>query len=83
MRMTETTDAEPHRVEPAATSRVARNSPCPCGSGRKYKRCCANAGPGVVHSTGAPVSVATSPGQQRPHVLTSTTDAGRILALTR
>jgi uncharacterized protein len=23
--------------------RVSRNEPCPCGSGRKYKRCCANA----------------------------------------
>lgn len=23
--------------------RVGRNDPCPCGSGRKYKRCCANA----------------------------------------
>jgi uncharacterized protein len=23
--------------------RVRRNEPCPCGSGRKYKRCCANA----------------------------------------
>ena len=22
--------------------RVGRNDPCPCGSGRKYKRCCAN-----------------------------------------
>ncbi len=22
--------------------RVGRNQPCPCGSGRKYKRCCAN-----------------------------------------
>jgi len=22
---------------------VGRNDPCPCGSGRKYKRCCANA----------------------------------------
>ena len=21
-----------------------RNDPCPCGSGRKYKRCCLNAG---------------------------------------
>ena len=21
-------------------SRVGRNEPCPCGSGRKYKRCC-------------------------------------------
>jgi uncharacterized protein len=24
--------------------RVGRNEPCPCGSGRKYKRCCATAG---------------------------------------
>lgn len=23
--------------------RVGRNDPCPCGSGRKYKRCCGNA----------------------------------------
>ena len=21
-------------------SKVGRNSPCPCGSGKKYKRCC-------------------------------------------
>ena len=23
------------------TAAVGRNSPCPCGSGKKYKRCCA------------------------------------------
>jgi SWIM/SEC-C metal-binding protein len=31
---------------PPATARaptVGRNDPCPCGSGRKYKRCCASA----------------------------------------
>jgi hypothetical protein len=28
------------RAVPAAARRVARNDPCPCGSGRKYKRCC-------------------------------------------
>lgn len=28
-------------VEQAKTQRVAgRNDPCPCGSGRKYKKCC-------------------------------------------
>jgi len=27
---------EPIRVDP----KVGRNSPCPCGSGKKYKRCC-------------------------------------------
>jgi hypothetical protein len=23
---------------------IGRNDPCPCGSGQKYKRCCANKG---------------------------------------
>ena len=27
---------EPYRVE----YKVGRNEPCPCGSGKKYKRCC-------------------------------------------
>jgi uncharacterized protein YecA (UPF0149 family) len=22
-------------------SRIGRNDPCPCGSGKKYKKCCA------------------------------------------
>ena len=26
----------------AATHKVGRNDPCPCGSGKKYKRCCAS-----------------------------------------
>lgn len=25
-----------------AASKVGRNDPCPCGSGRKYKQCCAH-----------------------------------------
>ena len=25
---------------PAAASKVGRNEPCPCGSGKKYKKCC-------------------------------------------
>ncbi len=29
----------------AATAKLGRNDPCPCGSGRKYKFCCAVAGP--------------------------------------
>jgi len=28
--------------------RVGRNDPCPCGSGKKYKRCCMNRGAGVA-----------------------------------
>ena len=23
-----------------ATAKVGRNDPCPCGSGKKYKKCC-------------------------------------------
>jgi hypothetical protein len=43
-------EAEP-RPEPVGTIRhadahVGRNEPCPCGSGKKYKKCC-----GVKHST--------------------------------
>ena len=26
--------------EPTRTTKVGRNAPCPCGSGKKYKRCC-------------------------------------------
>ncbi len=36
-------------VSTTAPARVGRNDPCPCGSGKKYKRCCAGrdaAGPG-------------------------------------
>lgn len=25
---------------PAVSSKIGRNDPCPCGSGRKYKKCC-------------------------------------------
>jgi len=28
---------QPYRAPP----KVGRNDPCPCGSGRKYKKCCA------------------------------------------
>lgn len=32
-------------VEPAKSARtVGRNDPCPCGSGKKYKKCCRGAG---------------------------------------
>ena len=29
-----------HDDPPAFGRKVGRNEPCPCGSGRKYKRCC-------------------------------------------
>ena len=28
---------------PVHSSKVGRNEPCPCGSGRKYKKCCGKA----------------------------------------
>lgn len=27
-------------VEQAVSSRIGRNDACPCGSGKKYKKCC-------------------------------------------
>lgn len=30
----------PARAEPARSTKVPRNAPCPCGSGKKYKQCC-------------------------------------------
>ena len=38
-RMMEVLRAEEIKAQPAA----GRNDPCPCGSGRKYKKCCLNA----------------------------------------
>lgn len=34
-------EAAPELVPVASRSTVGRNDPCPCGSGRKYKKCCA------------------------------------------
>lgn len=31
----------PRKILQAGTAKVGRNAPCPCGSGLKYKRCCA------------------------------------------
>jgi len=34
--------ALPYRPIVSSTSRVGRNDPCPCGSGKKFKACCLN-----------------------------------------
>ncbi|MDR3113665.1 MAG: SEC-C domain-containing protein, partial [Endomicrobium sp.] len=31
---------ENRRVKPKDISKIGRNDPCPCGSGKKYKKCC-------------------------------------------
>jgi len=37
-------DGGTHRPEPQHTgSKIGRNDPCPCGSGKKYKHCCGSA----------------------------------------
>jgi len=28
------------KPEPTHSTKISRNSPCPCGSGKKYKKCC-------------------------------------------
>lgn len=33
-------DGEVEVIAPTVTGKPSRNSPCPCGSGRKYKNCC-------------------------------------------
>lgn len=33
-------DNDPNRPTPARHEKVGRNDPCPCGSGKKYKKCC-------------------------------------------
>ena len=33
-------DNKPKKKEPKKVSKIGRNEPCPCGSGRKYKMCC-------------------------------------------
>ncbi len=40
-RMNRGTDGE-QRVVQREAKKVGRNDPCPCGSGKKYKKCCAN-----------------------------------------
>jgi hypothetical protein len=36
---------------PASSGEIARNAPCPCGSGNKYKRCCGVTAPPVLFQT--------------------------------
>ncbi len=33
-------DGEQFACDPLKKNKVGRNEPCPCGSGRKYKKCC-------------------------------------------
>jgi uncharacterized protein YecA (UPF0149 family) len=35
-----TSDDPPSKAEPVRNPKIGRNEPCPCGSGKKYKKCC-------------------------------------------
>ncbi len=37
-------ESEPKALKRPTTKRAGRNEPCPCGSGKKYKRCCGKPG---------------------------------------
>ncbi|MFZ1109122.1 MAG: UPF0149 family protein [Rhodomicrobium sp.] len=41
--------ALPARKLPFRSSKIGRNEPCPCGSGKKYKKCCGASSPPTVH----------------------------------
>ncbi len=32
--------SQPTRTQPSGASKIGRNDPCPCGSGKKFKKCC-------------------------------------------
>jgi tetratricopeptide (TPR) repeat protein len=60
----------------SATAEPGRNDPCPCGSGRKYKHCCA--GKAVIAA--APKA---EPAASRLQRIRSLRDAGRFVEATR
>ncbi|MGH7271990.1 MAG: SEC-C metal-binding domain-containing protein [Polyangiaceae bacterium] len=33
------------RTPPRAAPKIGRNDPCPCGSGKKFKKCCVDQAP--------------------------------------
>jgi tetratricopeptide (TPR) repeat protein len=40
MEIVQALDAANPSIRPRQATKVGRNTPCPCGSGRKYKKCC-------------------------------------------
>ena len=66
-----------NRTPPAAPARaVGRNDPCPCGSGRKFKHCCASRPP-------APPAAPAAAAPAGPAQVRMLRDAGRFLEALR
>ncbi len=63
-----------------AQERPGRNDPCPCGSGRKFKQCCALRQP-PTPQIAAPAPAA--PSESTLERIRSLRDAGRFLEATR
>jgi tetratricopeptide (TPR) repeat protein len=42
-----------HTATARGGAKVGRNDPCPCGSGRKYKKCCSETGTMVIEAVGS------------------------------
>ena len=40
--LNEQIDVEKNKPQPIISEKVGRNESCPCGSGKKYKKCCIN-----------------------------------------
>jgi hypothetical protein len=41
-----------HAAAAQDTAKVGRNHPCPCGSGKKYKKCCRDTGTLILSQNG-------------------------------
>ena len=39
-KITNESESEAPKKKPKRVSKIGRNDPCPCGSGKKYKQCC-------------------------------------------
>jgi hypothetical protein len=66
--------------------KVGRNSPCPCGSGKKYKRCCEVKKAEMRKTSCLVAASATSPGgtaslSERPLCVFDGTRVGDCLAI--
>ena len=44
MQMNKGAAGEDETTKPAESEKIGRNAPCPCGSGKKYKKCCGRVG---------------------------------------
>ncbi|MGC4054610.1 MAG: SEC-C metal-binding domain-containing protein [Paludibaculum sp.] len=62
----EAVEPPPDRTdEPNPQPGTARNAPCPCGSGEKYKRCCGRNAPAVLSLTPEPDAPPKAPTEIR------------------